>query len=155
MGSVVKKRQKKMRKHKHKKLMKKTRHQRKKEGSNPRLTKGQSRYAWNPRFRMVPIFETFRFCLPTQAIPSGLACFILRRAYITRILTIAGSDSGGGAGIQADLKVISLLGGYGSSVITALTAQNTLGVQGVFPVPAPLFGKQLGVGPLGYRSRCG
>jgi hydroxymethylpyrimidine/phosphomethylpyrimidine kinase len=47
---------------------------------------------------------------------------------IPRVLTIAGSDSGGGAGIQADLKVIASLGGYGMSVITAITAQNTLGV---------------------------
>jgi hydroxymethylpyrimidine/phosphomethylpyrimidine kinase len=50
-------------------------------------------------------------------------------------LTIAGSDSGGGAGIQADLKTFSALGVYGASVITALTAQNTQGVQGVFDVP--------------------
>jgi len=47
---------------------------------------------------------------------------------ISRVLTIAGSDSGGGAGLQADLKVITALGGYGMSVITAITAQNTLGV---------------------------
>jgi len=46
-----------------------------------------------------------------------------------RVLTIAGSDSGGGAGIQADLKTITLLGGYGMSVVTAVTAQNTTGVQ--------------------------
>jgi len=54
---------------------------------------------------------------------------------ITRILTIAGSDSGGGAGIQADLKTITALGGFGMSVLTALTAQNTLGVHGILPVP--------------------
>jgi hydroxymethylpyrimidine/phosphomethylpyrimidine kinase len=50
-----------------------------------------------------------------------------------RALTIAGSDSGGGAGIQADLKTFQELGTYGMSVITALTAQNTQGVHGVFP----------------------
>ena len=58
-----------------------------------------------------------------------------------RILTIAGSDSSGGAGIQADLKTITVLGGYGMSVITALTAQNTLGVQGIEPI-SPAFIKQ-------------
>ncbi len=60
-----------------------------------------------------------------------------------KILTIAGSDSGGGAGIQADLKAITVLGGYGMSVITALTAQNTVGVQGVHPVPIPFIEQQL------------
>ena len=53
------------------------------------------------------------------------------------ILTIAGSDSGGGAGIQADLKTMTMLGAYGMSVITALTAQNGLGVTGIHaPDPA-------------------
>jgi len=61
---------------------------------------------------------------------------------VTRVLTIAGSDSGGGAGIQADLKTITVLGGFGMSVITALTAQNTLGVQGVFEVPEDFVEKQ-------------
>lgn len=53
---------------------------------------------------------------------------------LPRAMTIAGSDSGGGAGIQADLKTFTVLGVYGTSAITAVTAQNTLGVQGVFPL---------------------
>ncbi|MBM4341567.1 MAG: bifunctional hydroxymethylpyrimidine kinase/phosphomethylpyrimidine kinase [Deltaproteobacteria bacterium] len=60
-----------------------------------------------------------------------------------RVLTIAGSDSGGGAGIQADLKAITLLGGFGMSVITALTAQNTVGVQGIHEVPVRFIEKQI------------
>ena len=51
-----------------------------------------------------------------------------------RILIIAGSDSGGGAGIQADLKTVTMLGGFGMTAITAITAQNTLGVQAVHPI---------------------
>jgi len=57
-------------------------------------------------------------------------------------LTIAGSDSSGGAGIQADLKTFAALGVYGASVITALTAQNTLGVRGVHQVPADFVAAQ-------------
>jgi hydroxymethylpyrimidine/phosphomethylpyrimidine kinase len=58
-------------------------------------------------------------------------------------LTIAGSDSSGGAGIQADLKTFAALGVYGASVITALTAQNTKGVSGVHPVPADFVTAQI------------
>ncbi|PVE23593.1 bifunctional hydroxymethylpyrimidine kinase/phosphomethylpyrimidine kinase [Microvirga sp. KLBC 81] len=58
-------------------------------------------------------------------------------------VTIAGSDSGGGAGIQADLKTFSALGVYGASVITALTAQNTIGVQGIHDVPPDFVAQQI------------
>ena len=59
------------------------------------------------------------------------------------VLTIAGSDSSGGAGIQADLKTITLLGSYGASVLTALTAQNTRGVQSIHGLPASFVKDQL------------
>jgi hydroxymethylpyrimidine/phosphomethylpyrimidine kinase len=62
---------------------------------------------------------------------------------LKRALTIAGSDSGGGAGIQADLKTFGALGVYGASVLTALTAQNTLGVQAVFEVPPEFVAAQI------------
>ena len=62
---------------------------------------------------------------------------------VPNILTVAGSDSGGGAGIQADLKTIAALGGYGMSVITALTAQNGLGVAGIHDPGAEFVARQL------------
>jgi hydroxymethylpyrimidine/phosphomethylpyrimidine kinase len=64
-------------------------------------------------------------------------------ARYARVLTIAGSDSGGGAGIQADLKTFAALGCYGMSAITALTAQNTVGVQGIHAVPAAFLKAQI------------
>jgi len=60
-----------------------------------------------------------------------------------RVLTIAGSDSGGGAGIQADLKTMAAIGCYGMSVITALTAQNTRGVTGIHAVPPAFAADQI------------
>lgn len=60
-----------------------------------------------------------------------------------RALTIAGSDSGGGAGLQADLKTFAALGVYGMSAITSITAQNTVGVQGVFDLPPDFVGLQI------------
>ncbi len=60
-----------------------------------------------------------------------------------RVLSIAGSDSGGAAGIQGDLKTFAALGCYGMTAITALTAQNTVGVQGIHPVPAAFLKAQL------------
>jgi hydroxymethylpyrimidine/phosphomethylpyrimidine kinase len=62
-----------------------------------------------------------------------------------RVLIVAGSDSGGGAGIQADIKTVTALGGYAATAITALTAQNTLGVHGVLPVPADFIRQQIEV----------
>lgn len=55
-----------------------------------------------------------------------------------RILIIAGSDSGGGAGVQADIKTVTMLGGHAMTAVTAITAQNTLGVQAVHPVPTEM-----------------
>ncbi|HVH46348.1 MAG TPA: bifunctional hydroxymethylpyrimidine kinase/phosphomethylpyrimidine kinase [Labilithrix sp.] len=55
-----------------------------------------------------------------------------------RVLVIAGSDSGGGAGIQADIKTVTMLGGYAATAVTAVTVQNTLGVSRVLPVPAEI-----------------
>ena len=62
---------------------------------------------------------------------------------VKKILSIAGSDSGAGAGIQADLKTFAALGAYGTSVITAVTAQNTLGVTDLQPVPASNVSNQI------------
>ena len=63
-------------------------------------------------------------------------------APLGRVLAIAGSDSGGGAGVQADIKTITALGGYAASAITAITVQNTLGVSEVFPLPPALVAAQ-------------
>jgi len=60
-----------------------------------------------------------------------------------RVLIIAGSDSGGGAGIQGDIKTITVLGGYAATAITAITVQNTLGVSQVHPLPAALVAAQI------------
>lgn len=64
-------------------------------------------------------------------------------AMIARILTLAGSDSGGGAGIQADLKTFTALKTFGMTVITSITAQNTAGVQGILDLPPEMVTRQL------------
>ena len=83
---------------------------------------------------------------PSPALAAGeIALLFNRKNPFPRgkVLTIAGSDSGGGAGIQADLKTITLLGSFGMSAITALTAQNTLGVKGVQPAPVDFVAAQI------------
>ncbi|MDQ4088220.1 MAG: bifunctional hydroxymethylpyrimidine kinase/phosphomethylpyrimidine kinase, partial [Pseudomonadota bacterium] len=64
---------------------------------------------------------------------------------VPRVLIIAGSDSGGGAGIQADIKTVTMLGGHAMTAITALTAQNTLAVEDVLPVPTDIVLRQVDV----------
>ena len=72
-------------------------------------------------------------------LPEDIVASKRERGGVTpRILIIAGSDSGGGAGIQADIKTVTMLGGHAMTAITAITAQNTLGVQAVMPVPADM-----------------
>lgn len=66
----------------------------------------------------------------------------MSHAHKGRVLVIAGSDSGGGAGIQADIKTITALGGYAATAITAVTVQNTLGVTGVYPIPLEVIAAQ-------------
>jgi len=66
-----------------------------------------------------------------------------RRNKVKKAMTIAGSDSGGGAGIQADLKTFAALGVFGTSAITALTAQNTTGVEGVYAIPPEFIARQI------------
>jgi hydroxymethylpyrimidine/phosphomethylpyrimidine kinase len=73
---------------------------------------------------------------------------------MARILIIAGSDSGGGAGIQADIKTVTMLGGHAMTAITAVTAQNTRGVQGVHPIPTDMVLAQIDsvVGDIGVDA---
>lgn len=67
----------------------------------------------------------------------------MRQDFRGRVLSIAGSDSGGGAGIQADIKTITSLGGYAATAVTAITVQNTLGVSGIHPVPPAFVAAQI------------
>ena len=64
-------------------------------------------------------------------------------SFIPKVLIIAGSDSGGGAGIQADIKAITYFKGYAMTAITAITAQNTMGVQSIFPLPKEIVIEQI------------
>ncbi len=102
---------------------------------NIKTTTNSNPAAMPPKTPKVKLSEGFNF-ITTHRIPET-------HRVIPMVLTIAGSDSGGGAGIQADLKTITALGFYGSSVITAITAQNTLAVQTVSPVSPELLAAQL------------
>ncbi|XP_024394819.1 thiamine biosynthetic bifunctional enzyme TH1, chloroplastic isoform X1 [Physcomitrium patens] len=82
-----------------------------------------------------------RKCLPRDVIRADMGTEESRR--IPRVLTVAGSDSGAGAGIQADMKACGALGVYCTTAITAVTAQNTVGVQGIHEVPADFVASQV------------
>ena len=79
--------------------------------------------------------------MTTSANPSANPS--ISRNNITRVLTIASSDSGGGAGIQADLKAFARCGAHGMSAIVALTAQNTLGVSAIEQLPPGFVREQI------------
>ena len=81
-------------------------------------------------------------CLASSELAETVSSAKTGKGY-SRVLSIAGSDSGGGAGIQADLKTFSALGCYGMSAITAVTAQNTMGVRGIHPVPLEILEAQI------------
>ncbi len=81
-------------------------------------------------------------CLASSELAETVSSAKTGRRY-SRVLSIAGSDSSGGAGIQADLKTFSALGCYGMSAITAVTAQNTMGVRGIHPIPLEILEAQI------------
>lgn len=87
--------------------------------------------------------------MPTPRLKSGgfrsrsVDGFLMDKKCIPTAMTIAGSDSGGGAGIQADLKTFAALGVYGTSVLTAITAQNTVGVTAIHEIPTPIIAAQI------------
>lgn len=80
---------------------------------------------------------------PISLVPGDVPGSDPGRPRVPRVLTIAGSDSGGGAGIQADLKTFAVLGVWGTSAITSITIQNTRGVSGVSDVPPDVVGAQI------------
>src|SRR3954449_8276523 len=90
-----------------------------------------------------------RICRPNDSVvrmeifAPGSGSKAARMASTARILIIAGSDSGGGAGIQADIKTVTMLGGHAMTAVTAITAQNTVGVTNVHPVPAEMILAQI------------
>src|SRR5215211_8928252 len=84
-----------------------------------------------------------RTCSPSRARRSRCSRCMTAERRIPAVISIAGSDSGGGAGIQADLKAFARCGVHGMTAITALTAQSTVGVSGVHPVPGGFIVEQV------------
>ncbi|CAK9175696.1 unnamed protein product [Ilex paraguariensis] len=103
-------------------------------------------FSTSPPFESIAHLRTLVVCSAPVQQRKALALKVMREDLIMRIphvLTVAGSDSGAGAGIQADLKACAARGVYCSTVITAVTAQNTVGIQGVCAVPEEFVAEQL------------
>ena len=97
-------------------------------------TRLAARAAWSDEVTLIP-----------HVSEAGPRALCLSALMVARVLVVAGSDSGGGAGIQADIKAVTALGGYAATAVTALTAQNTLGVEAVVPVEPEFVARQMEV----------
>ena len=104
----------------------------------------QAKFGKQPGMSIAKSGRVVRICRDPHPEARSVCCRRKDAALMRgRVLVIAGSDSGGGAGIQADIKTITALGAFAATAITALTAQNTLGVQGVFSVPQDFIRQQI------------
>src|SRR3954468_24563226 len=113
----------------------------------PRSSNGSSttsvRPCSRPRERFVRNCRPNDFLVRMENFAPGSGTKAGSMTATARILIIAGSDSGGGAGIQADIKTVTMLGGHAMTAVTAITAQNTVGVTSVHPVPAEMILAQI------------